>query len=125
MIDIDKEMELIAKITSGPWATDGQQDYVGRCTVFGPDGDAVAEVWGNIANDPDPSLATDNAEFIAHAREYCPESLKRMKRARELFAKIVAHHDRITIPYDGIPGWAELRCKAEDVNELRKLFGLE
>ena len=56
-----------SKFTAGPWeVTEGLLECGAEAAVWGPDGDCVAFVWGNLALDGDP---IKTARLIAAAPE--------------------------------------------------------
>lgn len=64
--------------TPGPWwsVTDAEPDpYAIYDHVWGADGDAVAQAFGNLAA-ADGVLAEDDAALIAHARQDLPALLE-------------------------------------------------
>ena len=74
-MSIDSIRARVEVATDGPWKYDPRPPYA---YVWGPDGDAVARVWGGYFKSTDETFNDDddNAEFIAHARTDIPLLLK-------------------------------------------------
>jgi hypothetical protein len=81
-MSIDSIRARVEVATDGPWKYDPRPPYA---YVWGPDGDAVARVWGGYFKSTDETFNDDddNAEFIAHARTDIPLLLKVAEAAKE------------------------------------------
>jgi hypothetical protein len=86
MSPYDQVAAVLATTTpDGWWTPDEESDPQG---VYGPDGDEVARVNGNLALGGE---AADNARFIALARNTYPELLA-VARAAEAVSEYEANH---------------------------------
>jgi hypothetical protein len=94
-IDIDK-LETLAKAAGGEsWSTEcGPDGTFDGMHVWGPDGDSVCRVFGNIGNWPEP---IDESQIAAHIEANSPKAIlelcAEMRRLREDLqaAKLLAH----------------------------------
>jgi hypothetical protein len=95
MIDIDK-LETLAKAAGGEsWSTEcGPDGTFDGMHVWGPDGDSVCRVFGNIGNWPEP---IDESQVAAHIEANSPKAILELcteiRRLREDLqaAKLLAH----------------------------------
>jgi hypothetical protein len=97
-IDLDK-LETLAKAAGGEsWSTEcGPAGTFDGMHVWGPDGDSVCRVFGNIGNWPEP---IDESQIAAHIEANSPKAIL------ELCAEVRRLRERLEIddrhPYDGI-----------------------
>lgn len=115
--------ELLSKVTPEGWDV-GDYEEKGTVFVFGPDGDGVCEVWGNIALD-DGYDAKDVAQFIAESRSAVPALLADLDAAEAEIERMkeeaVELHETILLAEgfhirDGeMVGWIDSCCMADAV----------
>lgn len=80
--------------TPGPWTV--SEDY---SDVLGPDGEQLASYWN-------PTSATRNGEFIAHARTDVPVLLAEIRRLRALVAELEPDAALLAALYaGGVDNW--------------------
>lgn len=74
---VEQQLALCEKATPGPWWRRAWIDT--DPAIWGPDGDIIARCRGNLA---EGGTASQNAHFVATAREGYPMALKELQRLR-------------------------------------------